>query len=332
MKCFTVNFGNYPMVRGGGKVLSPVRQWSKWWRMIAGTSILHAPQGPGAFFVENDIQGYYNDLRHKVGSAKHLDPHGTPLNVLASGRKIYFATNVAQYGLGAFDLFLDTGSNEHLKKALSSADWLIDNQDDRGGWDVWKALGIDSPIKYSAMTQGEGASLLFRTARETSDDRYFAGAERALELMLQPHNQGGPAHEEAGRLYLEELTTDPPGTILNGWIFAIFGLHDGVLATERKDFKLALERTLEALAAELSDYDNGYWSLYDRLGHLASPFYHDLHISLLESCDRLFLLEPFGATLKRWQEYRETPRYRRKAFLAKGWQKLREPNNTVITE
>ncbi|MBE0447469.1 MAG: thioredoxin [Actinobacteria bacterium] len=309
-----------------------IGQWAKWFRMLAGTSVQHALQGPGHFYAKDKIVGYYNDLRNKVHLTKELDNSGIPIHLLASGQRVYLPTAVAQYGLGAYDLYLETGEMVYRQKALTCAGWLVKNQDQRGGWDIWHRIGTYSPILYSAMTQGEGASLLFRAAMETGDTNYFKQAERALELMLLPLSLGGTSRMEQGRLYLEEYVGEPPNTILNGWVFAIFGLYDGVLATSRDDFRQSLSLTVGTLANELQHYDAEYWSYYDQRGCLASPFYHRLHLALLQICVDLFEVDQLKNYLLRWQGYQGKLINRSRAFAIKAWQKLREPGQVVIVK
>ena len=92
-----------------------------------------------------------------------------------------FPTTVAQYGLGCWDLFLETGNNEYWRGAEAAARWLLEHVDSRGGWDA--SAGLQRG--YSAMTQGEAASLLIRVGIRTKNHNYICVAERALELLLQ---------------------------------------------------------------------------------------------------------------------------------------------------
>lgn len=300
----------------------------KWYKFLTNKSILHVPQGPGTLYSKNQLKGYYNDLRNKVPFQK-IDSNGLPYNILDTGEKIYFPTTITQYGLGAYDLYLETGNKDYLKKSICCAKWLMNNQDTKGGWKIWNILNIKALSPYSSMTQGEGSSLLFRVGLEIRDYTFLEAAERALELMLLPINEGGTARFEEGLLYLEEFPGNPPNTILNGWIFSIFGLYDGILITNRREFREAFDLTIETLSLKIPYYDAKFWSYYDLKKNLASPFYHDLHLSLLKV---LFDLTSRGAFLeyyRKWKKYKDNFIYRNTAFILKALQKLKTLKNEV---
>lgn len=301
--------------------------------MTLDRSVQHAPQGTGVAYTLNGLRGYYNDLRGKfLGNhgRQALDERGIPVHWLSDGRKIYLPTAVAQYGLGAYDVYLESSAQEAKDAFISTANWLLNEQDEQGGWDVWARIGSNCAVPYSAMTQGEGASLLYRAANETGSSEYRVAADRAIERMLATPESGGTARWEAGRLVLEEKVESPPSAILNGWIFAIFGLYDGVLVTGLPEWRHALQITCQTLAADLDKYDTGYWSMYDLRGHLASPFYHHLHIAQLTVLAELVGQEALMQKANRWRQYNQRTMNRWRAFCNKAIQKLRDPGEVVI--
>ena len=78
----------------------------KWTNMVMGKSIYHVDQAKGAFYSKEDVVGFYNDLREKVH--KRDDSAEIPNTVTDDGRTIYFPIEVAQYGLGAYDIYIET--------------------------------------------------------------------------------------------------------------------------------------------------------------------------------------------------------------------------------
>ena len=104
-----------------------------------------------------------------------------------------------------------------------------------------------------------------------------------------PIEQGGITDTYDGRITYEEYPAQPAPHVLNGMIFALFGLWDLVRA-QPDDARAAaiFERGAATVEALLPLYDTGWWSLYD-LYHLeaASPrnpctaHYHDIHIKQL---------------------------------------------------
>jgi len=197
---------------------------------------------------------------------------------------------------------------------------------------IWSRVGMNKGCPYSAMTQREGASLLYRAGLETGDVRFSSAADQAIALMLKAVAEGGTAYYDQGKLTLRENPQATPSAILNGWIFAVFGLYDGILVSQRSDWELAFEQTIETLKNDLKYYDAGYWSFYDGEGHLASPFYHDLHINLLSVLAELVSVEAFLKVGERWECYRKNKVCYIRAFLTKAYQKLRDPGEAVIVK
>ena len=145
--------------------------------------------------------------------------------------------------------------------------------------------------------------------------------------MLLPIKKGGTSWLTSEGLILEEVPFRVPKTILNGWIFALYGLYDLTIADDSQDAQEALDATLSALLARLQMYDAQFWSFYDTSGTLASPFYHRLHIAQLEA-----LRLSFPEHAERFSELRET--FQRqlasrlnmaRAVTLESYQKLRRP-------
>ena len=85
-----------------------------------------------------------------------------------------------------------------------------------------------------------------------------------------------------GDLWFEEYIVSPPTHILNGFIWALWGVYDYFLATQDDVAHDLCARGVRTLQHNLDSYDLGFWSLYEqsgtRLPMVASRFYHRLHI------------------------------------------------------
>lgn len=182
------------------------------------------------------------------------------------------------------------------------------------------------------MSQGQGISLLCRAYSTNQDSEYVAATIKAAELMLAPEAAGGTAHLAPEGIVLEETPLRQRRTILNGWIFALYGLHDLGLVLDNDTFRVALLSTVTALAALLPIFDAGFWSYYDSSGRLASPFYHRLHISQLRAMQKSFpdLAPVFAAAADRFEYYRHRTTDRTRAVMIKGFQKLRNPPEVIV--
>jgi heparosan-N-sulfate-glucuronate 5-epimerase len=257
--------------------------------MLRGHSYWHVDQGMGRAFVPGQLSGYFNDLTAKTQWEGPSDEDGLPLTVF--GRKVIpFPTTRLQKALGHWDLAMLQHANResHLNEFVHIADWAYSSQDQRGGWSVWPLLGVQSCSEYSAMTQGEAVSVLVRAARHTGDARFFEGARLATSLLVSPVSDGGVSRQGRLGLIFEELPHEPPSTVLNGWIFALFGLYDFLLSDRDATIEELLDHSVTQLVSVLPSFDTGYWSHYVQGAAIASPFYHRLHIAQFAAMEAVF--------------------------------------------
>lgn len=215
---------------------------------------------------------------------------------------------------------------------MAGAHWALDHQDRLGGWTAWSQLGLHYESAYSAMTQGQGASLLVRAFAATEDARFLEAARRALALMLTPVSEGGVARTVPEGVILEEAALRSGASVLNGWIFALFGLHDFLLARHDEQFASALNRTLDALCAWLPRFHGKWWSRYATDGTIASPFYHDLHVAQLAALELAFpaRAHSLAVSRRRFERHAASRVLRARAMVAKALQKLRHPPAVVL--
>lgn len=298
----------------------------KWYKMLTGKSILHVNQGIGKIYSKNEIKGYYNDLTEKVTKGDNLSELEIPKLKIENGEEIIFPIAVFQYGLGAYDLYLLENKEVYLNKFKLMADWALKNQEKNGAWNNFFYIYPDNP--YSAMAQGEGASLLIRAYIQFKNPDYLNASKRAIEFMLKPVEQGGTTLYKGDNIYFQEYTHKP--TVLNGWIFSIFGLYDYIKVSNDKNAKEILRKTLITLELQLGNFDNGYWSKYDTEKTITSIFYHNLHIAQLKSLYDLFEIESFSEYANKWLAYRKKRYNRYRAFAVKVLQKITENKSSEV--
>jgi heparosan-N-sulfate-glucuronate 5-epimerase len=257
--------------------------------MLRGHSYWHVDQGIGPAFVPGQLSGYFNDLTSKTHWPGPSDEHGLPLTVFGK-MVVPFPTTRLQKALGHWDLSLSehVDHKSQLTEFMRIADWTYATQDPRGGWPVWPLVGIQSCSEYSAMTQGEAVSVLVRAASHTGDARFFEGARLATSLLISPVSDGGVSRHGRIGLIFEELPNEPPATVLNGWIFALFGLYDFLLSERDATIEEILDLSVRQLVSELPSFDAGYWSRYVEDAAIASPFYHRLHIAQFAAMEAVF--------------------------------------------
>lgn len=284
------------------------------------------PQLLSPFEPGNPLAGYYNDLTLEVRAASPADG-AKRLHRLVADPEVNF-TNVAQLGIGAWQLARDDPS--WLRLATDAARWLARQLDDRGQlvvrWPMPHTYALEPPW-ISAMTQGEAVSLFLRAAPEDdSPEGLFSAAERAATPLLDPspvltQTPEGPV--------LQEYPTDPPAHVLNGWIFGLWGLYDlsrtgqgnVISADVAARASSAFEAGISALAARLPRYDTRGWSRYDLyphpIVHVASPFYHRLHIEQLQAMNELAPNPVFQEMATRWERSAGDPLNRTAAVCRK---------------
>lgn len=302
----------------------------RWGRMLTGKSAVAVHQGPGKLYSKKSIEGYYNDLTGKIGAGTLLDDDGIPLTQLADNTKVYFPIAIFQYGLGMYDLYLESHAEDYLTSVRKIADWAVQVQNDAGAWDSF------SPIKskkytVSSMCQGEGASLLFRAAKALNNDTYKNCAFKAIDFMLRDFEDGGTSIRENENLYLEEYPQIPRRSVLNGWFFSLFGLYDAAIL-KPEQYRATFMQSAMTMCKSLPSYDNGYWSMYDLCGVIASPAYHDVHISLLHTMADLTGLEPFNIAEQAFTKRQRNALYKFRAIVTKAIQKMKESPDTIVLQ
>lgn len=274
---------------------------------------------------------YWMTFRDKADYPGPFDERGIPmLDYRGKLGRQYNPIAIAQYGLANWNLWLETKDETRREKAVAIADWLVEKLEPNArGRAVWMhpfdwdyRTTLKAPW-FSALAQGQGISLLVRVPGE----KYLAAATRAMDVFHHPIKDGGVVHvDEKGRTWLEEYLVDPPTHILNGFLWASWGLYDYWLATRDDRAKAVFDASVRTVKEALPDYDTGWWSLYEQSGTwmrmVASPFYHRLHVVQLRIQEKLTGERVFGETADRWEAYARSWYKRKRAWIQKAAFKL----------
>ncbi len=299
---------------------------------------------PLAFFAPGVVaSGYHIDLRGVAGSYGTPDEAEAWVDLLVSRRQHVLPVSLLQIGLGAWQRSLDDDDPERggwSRVARQVADWAIVDMDGHGLFAHLQPMPhtykIDPPW-HSAMAQGLAASLLVRTG----DDRDALRAARSLldrSYGLISDTIDGPI--------LEEYPAEPRPHVLNGWMWALLGLHDIVHSTELTDddatrlsARDGWEAGVASLVAQAPAYETGRgWSTYDRYPHsianVASPFYHQLHVTMVRAIARV-APEPdqavsLDALADRWEHALSNPIVRTTAVARKVGFRLLVPRRRRV--
>jgi len=273
----------------------------------------YEPQPPGTRFDRGSVRGYYLDLRAKTTSPTAAAPERLP------------PAGLAQLALGWWECGL-AGDARALERFDAVCELLLRRAESRDGSLLWPyAMPVPKyglrPPWFSAMAQGQAASVFVRAAER--DERAEELALRALRPLLDRaapfvvDTPAGPA--------LEEAPSEPPSLVLNGWIYALWGLWDAAVGLGSAASRALFGESLRALQTMLADYDTGWWSRYSLWADgrdLAKPFYHRLHVVQLEALHRLTGAPELAAAAARWRGY-DTAWAAARAVLVKGREVLR---------
>ncbi|XP_029431068.1 D-glucuronyl C5-epimerase isoform X1 [Rhinatrema bivittatum] len=208
----------------------------------------------------------------------------------------------------------------HMAAFFAASDWLIRNQDDKGGWPIMVTRKLGEGFKsldpgwYSAMAQGQAISTLVRAYLLTKDHVFLDSALKATApFKLLSDQRGVKAVFMNKHDWYEEYPTTPSSFVLNGFIYSLVGLYDlKETAGEKlgREAKSLYDQGLESLRAMLPLYDTGSGTVYDlrhfMLGtapNLARWDYHTTHINQLQLLSSIDSSPVFKDFLKRWKSY-----------------------------
>ncbi len=299
--------------------------------------------GPLSFWYEQPTMNaaaftgrqYFMTFQGKANYVGPFDDAGIPLLDYQGdiGRQ-HNPIAIAQYGLARFNRWCDTAADDDKSAWLRVATWLErELTPNHAGVPVWMHH-FDWPYRqlleapwYSGLAQGNGLSMLVRAADATSDARFATAAHHAFESMQLDVSAGGVlVTDTRGRRWIEEYVVDPPSHILNGFIWAIWGVYDYARWSGSADAVRLFDASVATVADALPEYDTGRWSLYELPAGgppmIASRYYHELHIVQLRVLERLSRNVLFGTVADRWQRYLDSRVNRTRALVEKATFKL----------
>jgi hypothetical protein len=264
----------------------------------------------------NKIGKYYLDFSSKVSYPDIFTDNGIPLYSHFGQSHIINPIVVCQYAFGLFELYIRSGpgSTEYRDKFLNQADWLVENSINwKSSGKVWNInydipeYGVTSPW-ISSLSQGEAISVLTRANKITSDKTYISIAEKALAPFEVSVADGGLVNRFNGNIVYEEYPS-PLKTVgvLNGFIFALFGIYDLALINNSSRSQTLFNDGVHSLIKLLDYFDIDYWTnyyLFDFPKNYCSSYtYHRLVSEQLKALHIITGKEIFNLYFKRWNFY-----------------------------
>jgi heparosan-N-sulfate-glucuronate 5-epimerase len=268
----------------------------------------------GDVSMAEDLGAYYIDMRPAmVHYTENLyggsfDDNGVPMVGSGDDRR-YYPVNVAQYGFMLHADWLETGAADTMEKLERCLAVLEDLKSEDAQQCVWwhrfpnARYGIEPPWA-SAMAQGQVISLYLRLWQALARPHLLETAYKAYRFMRVPVDEGGVRrHDDQGHLWLEEYPSKEPSLVLNGFIYALFGLYDLYRVGRYPEVKQDIDACIETLVARLPDFDSGYWSNYDLQQRELVRYYYqkNVHVPQLAVLEQLTGNPFFGYYRDRWQ-------------------------------
>lgn len=305
-----------------------LKMLKRWLRIVSGKTNVSVRQEKGKIYSYDLVKGYYSDMTGKIEKGYRRDEDGIPLTNIGEQELAYFPIDIMNFGLAYYDMYLLSGNRQNLQECLKITDWCCSVQRENGSWDCF---GPVHSMKYtvSSLGQGLGVSLLIRAYIATDNFFYLERAKKALDFMLLPTNQGGTAIYVGDDCFLEEYPQKDKRSVLNGWIFSIFGIWDYCKISGDEEYWNILIKTKNTLKKTLPQYDFKIWTYYDLQKMIASPHYQQIHYNLLEIMYEMFQDETFDFYRRKWQKQYTNILFKICAIIGKVFQKLFETTDVV---
>lgn len=321
---------NGPLLLSRGDCLPPVvgdaSGSAATWYVLGGPDVLSAGVAQGGRCVfpakssdltDWDTTGwdFQSDAAAPYSDRAPVNVYDPSIKLDASGLRIYLRLDnnqradhpvaYAQYGISALLEYQKTGDEMWKTRAIRHAQALVDMHVDRDGawwfpyrfpWTYYQRSL--QPPWWSDMAQGEALSLFTRLWQATGDPSWKDAADRTWKSFGQAYAPGQPwASLVIDRhLYLEEYAgNQPPLLVLNGHIFAAFGLYDYWVATGDDEVRRYLDGAITTVAERMMPLVRlpGGTSYYCvQAGYCGVPGwqnagYHPIHIWQLDTLARI---------------------------------------------
>ena len=301
-------------------------------------SFWHTPIGQVVYDFPSLVD-YPIDLTAKCNYAGPFDCAGIPmLDYTGEIGVQYNPCACAQYALGNFQRWQRLGDNAARAQFFKIAEWLcesevIDNDGQRGFWlyhfDL-DSYGVKAPWR-SGLAQAQAISVLARAVRFASDrcisKRCRESLERGFAGLITHVEVGGLTLRADEDVWIEEVVAERRTAILDGCLFALFGVKDYTYLTSSPVGEEVFSAGMRTILRYLPTFDLGYWSRADLYLDYAimpsSHFYHNLHVHQLRAMYALTGEAEFARYASKWDSYQSSWINRQRAFVNKAIFKIR---------
>lgn len=289
----------------------------------------------------HNVRRYPMNFTAKTDFGNHYDDEGIiMLNYCGDLGLQYNPNAIAQKALGYYDKYLDESDQGDKEAFLTQVNYFLKHgRAVKDGILLWEyefpfemRNDLSAPWR-SALAQGQAISVLIRAHDITRDEVYAEMAHKGFEAFhyLAREHEGGVLDDQNGFTWLEEYVVNPPNHILNGFIWALWGVRDYAIYFDDDHAQTLWEECLKTLESNLKNYDLGFWTSYDwpqgydkNLPVMPSSLYYQrLHTVQMEAMYNLAGKEIYRHYWERWQKFYNNRAYKLVALLWKSYFKLR---------
>jgi len=233
----------------------------------------------------NTMHGYYINLPKFLDLSGHyktivMDKENIPMVMYGHYKKPQY--NPVVVALHALVSYIDHDYRAFLHRVT----WLAENSKEEHGRRFLYYHFVSPPRALrvpwvSGMAQGLASSVMARAYFVTRREAYLRFAKEFAEGMLAPISEGGCSLFQDSYLWIEEYPSEQPlKHVLNGFVFALFGLLDLYIVTGTKKYYELFIRGVKTIRNNIGLWDLGGWSKYD-IERPAIPIYHLLNTILI---------------------------------------------------
>jgi rhamnogalacturonyl hydrolase YesR len=143
------------------------------------------------------------------------------------------------------------------------------------------------PKWYSGMAQGQALSAFSRLYQETKNPKYLKWADETFNSLVKLRENDGKIWvsmvDDQQYFWIEEYPTEEPTHVLNGYIYAIFGVYDYYQITKKEEAKNVLMASMTTIHDNIHRWRvPGDLSRYGLKYEHQSKLYHKIHIHQLQ--------------------------------------------------
>jgi uncharacterized protein YyaL (SSP411 family) len=231
------------------------------------------------------------------------DPHdenGIPL-FRVRHQNYYHPVYLFETSLSLISNYLTTQNTAYLERAVLYSMKMVELADDKHDGTLFFPYRFDNRLKakirgetvlvkapwYSGMAQGQALSVFCRLYTLTRKEEYLSIARKVFRSFLVLERENGPwfVHIDSNsNLWIEECPVPVKATILNGFIYGIYGLYEYCQVTNDETAKILFQAAVTTIETHIHRYRNKgnlSWYSLDNF-HITTPEYHQCHIDQLE--------------------------------------------------